>query len=80
MVIFVIKFQPMEIIFSKPWLKAFSTLSINLSAGSFALAFITPNFANINNAGAILFLIRNIIFGIVFFAITVFIESINKNE
>ncbi len=70
----------MEKLFSKSWLKAFSGLSINLSAGSFALAFITPNFANVNNAEAILFLIRNILFGIVFFAITVFIESLSKNE
>ena len=59
---------------SLPWLKALSGLSINLSAAWFALAMVTPNFANLSTPDALIVLIRDIASGIVFLIINVIIE------
>lgn len=55
-------------------LRALSGLSINLSAGWFALAFITPNIVDISGALDILRLTYDLLFGILFLVITIFIE------
>lgn len=62
-------------IFSKPYLKAFSGLFINFSAGWFALVFITPNFANIYSFDTLARLTLDALFGIVCLILTIKIEE-----
>lgn len=70
----------MEVFFTRPWLKAFSAVSINLASGYFALGFITPNFLNPTTSQAIRTLTQDIIFGIVFLLISVMLNQIIDNE
>lgn len=58
----------------KAILRALSGLCINLSAGWFALAFITPNITAVSNTDDVLRLIYDVLFGILFLGLTVYIE------
>jgi len=58
----------------KAILSALSGLCINLSAGWFAFAFITPNITNIINFDNVLRLIYDVLFGILFLGLTIYIE------
>jgi len=64
----------MERLFTKPWLRAFAGLTINISAAWFAVAFIGPNVSLPSNLWEIFVLTWNIFFGIVFLLLTVSIE------
>lgn len=66
----------MEVIFSKPWLRVLSGLFVNLGAGWFGLAFITPNFINLSQAVLFFTLIRDIVSGILCLLIAVAIEGV----
>ncbi|OGK09341.1 hypothetical protein A2767_03860 [Candidatus Roizmanbacteria bacterium RIFCSPHIGHO2_01_FULL_35_10] len=59
----------------KAILRALAGLSINLSAGWFGAAFITPNIADISEVTNILRLIYDVFLGIIFLGITIFIEN-----
>lgn len=65
----------MKMFSSRPWLRAFSGLFINISAGWFGLAFITPNVTNIRTGEAILVLIGDVFYGILFLLVVVEIEQ-----
>lgn len=65
---------------SRAFLKALSQVFANLSAAWFTLAFITPNFSNAFNTKAIIVLTTDIVFGIVFLALTTIAERIITNE
>lgn len=56
------------------WQKTISGLSINISAGWFGLAFLTPNFTDLLKPENTSILIRDIFFGIVFLILTFFLE------
>lgn len=58
----------------RPWLRALSGLSINISAAWFALAFIGPNVSFPDSPEDFLKLTLNIVFGIVFLLLTVYLE------
>lgn len=58
----------------RAFLKALSSVTGNLSAAWFAVAFVTPNFTNIFSIKTMSFLTQNIILGIVFLILTAFIE------
>ena len=60
---------------TKPWLKAFSGLSINISAGWFAILLIGPSVAFPDTGPEILALIRSIVNGIIYLLITVVLEQ-----
>ena len=60
---------------SRPWLKALSALSSNISAAWLAVAFIGPNISVPKNTKEILVLILYIMFGIIFLLITVLLEK-----
>ena len=60
----------------QPWIKAFSSLSINFSAAWFGLAFITPNFTDVTNTDGALLLTKDIGAGIVFLLTCVYLEKI----
>ena len=60
---------------SKPWLRAFSGLFINLSALWFSLAFITPNFTSLNKLDALAILTGDIVSAILSLVSTVKIEE-----
>lgn len=60
--------------------KALSSVSANISAAWFILAFVTPNFANLTSIDSQLTLIKDLVFGIISFAVTVVIENYLKNE
>lgn len=64
----------------KSFLKALAAISGNLSAGWFALAIITPNFAYVFSVKTLTVLTLDIAFGIVFLAITTVLERKLKNE
>lgn len=66
----------MEILFTKPWLKAFSGLFINFSAGYFGLTFIAANFTPFSVPNTLVILTWNLLFGIVFFIASVKTEEI----
>lgn len=66
----------MQRFLTKPWLRAFSGLSINISAGWFGVAFIGPNVSFPSTLWEILVLTWNITLGIIFLLLTVFIERI----
>lgn len=70
----------MKIIITKPYLKAFSILFGNLSAGWFGLAFITPGFVDITLPGVLFALTKDIIFGSLCLLATVKIEEVIENE
>lgn len=58
-----------------PWLKAFSQLSINISAAWFATPFIGHALSIPNNLLDFFVLTINIVFGIVFLLLGVFFEK-----
>lgn len=55
----------MEVLFTRPWLRVLSGLLVNLGAGWFGVAFITPNFADISSLMVFFTLIKDIVFGII---------------
>lgn len=57
-----------------PYLKAFSGLSINISAGWLIAPFIGTNISFPDNLGSLIVLIADIILGILFLLITVWCE------
>ncbi len=59
----------------RPWLKSLSGLYVNLSAGFFGLAFITPNFIDIGTGEGLLRLTKDIGFGILFLLLSGMIEE-----
>lgn len=61
-------------------LRASSSVSANLAAAWFAVAFITPNFTDLKNPDAIFFLTKNILLAIVFLGITALLERALANE
>lgn len=65
----------MKIFSSRPWLKAFSALFINFSAGYFALIFITPNVSSVSFPLLVLLLTSNACGGIVFLVASAKIEE-----
>lgn len=65
----------LSILFTKSWLRAYSGLSINLSAAWFGLAIVTPNFSDITTMEGFLTLTRDIMFGIIFLVTCVRIEE-----
>ena len=65
---------------SRAFLKALSQVFANLSATWFTLAFVTPNFSNVFNTKSIIVLTTDIVFGIVFLALTTIVERIITNE
>lgn len=60
---------------SKPWLKALSGLSINISAAWFVVPFIGPSVSFPNSIWDFLVLIGNISLGIIFLLISVKLEE-----
>ncbi len=68
----------MQMFLTRPWLKSFAGLSINVSAAWFALALIAPQ---VSYPEIILFLslMKNIFFGIVFLVLSVVIEKHLEN-
>lgn len=58
----------------RPWLRALSGLSINISAAWFANAFIGPNISLPRNTAEIFSLTLSLVLGIVFLLITVWLE------
>lgn len=59
----------------RPWIKAFSGLSINISAAWFAVPFIGPSISFPNDKSDFLVLTSDIGFGIVFLLLTVWCEG-----
>lgn len=66
----------MRKLFSKPSLRAFSGLSVNLSAAWFAAAFITPNFADVRTPAALVVLMLDLLFGTVSLAVVIRLEEL----
>ncbi len=58
-----------------PLLKSVAGLYVNLSAGWFGLAFITPNFVDINTSETLLRLTKDIGFGILFLMLSAMVEE-----
>lgn len=65
----------MRFYLTRPWIKALAGLCINLSAGWFGLAIITPNFSELSETEALLVLTRDVFFGILFLYLTVKLEE-----
>jgi hypothetical protein len=65
----------MQLIFTKPWLHAFSGLSINLSAGWLLAAFIGPNVSFPENLKQFIVLTVHVGFAIVCLLLTVWLEK-----
>lgn len=65
----------MQRFLTKPWLRAFSGLSINLSAGWFGVVFIGPNVSFPKNLWDFAVLTADIILAIVFLLVTVWCEK-----
>lgn len=65
----------MEKFLKRPWLKAYSGLSINLSAALLAVAFIGPNISFPANPSEFISLLMYVGFAIMFLLITVWIEK-----
>lgn len=63
-----------------PWLKAFSGLSINLSAAFLATPFIGLNIAFPNNVGQFFILTLHIVFAIVFLLLSILCERKLDND
>jgi len=59
----------------RPWLKAFSAISGNISAAWFAVPFIAPSISFPKDKGDFLVLTSDIGFGIVFLLLTVWREG-----
>ncbi len=59
----------------RPWAKTISNILQNLSAGWFGLAFITPNFIQIDGTQDFFVLTLDILFGILFLLLSVKIEQ-----
>lgn len=64
----------MDRFLTQPWLKAYSGLSINLSAGYFAAVFIVQGIEQTQYQARFLILTLNIVLGIVFLLLTVWCE------
>lgn len=68
-------------LFTRPWLKAYSGLSINISAGFFLGVFIGPNISLPQSTKDFVVLFSYVGFGIVFLLLTVFFErEIERKE
>lgn len=66
----------MNRVFTRPWLKAFSGLFINFSAGFFGLTLLVPNLANSRDINMFVILTWNLFFGIVFLFASIKAEEI----
>lgn len=66
----------MEALFTKPWLRVLSGLFVNLGAGWFGLAFITPNLTSLSQEMLFFTLIKDIAYGILCLLIAAAIEGI----
>lgn len=62
--------------YTKPWLKTFSGLSLNLSAGFLGAVVILPNLFPVKTLSDFLVLTFNLFFGIIFMLLTVRFEEI----
>lgn len=68
----------MRISFSKPSLRAFSGLSVNLSAAWFATAFIPQNFVYVSRFAKLTALTGDIALGILFLIATIKFEELSE--
>ena len=64
-----------ERLFTRPWLKAYSGLSINISAGFLGVVFIGPNVSFPKNLWDFSILTVDIILAILFLLVTVWCEK-----
>lgn len=58
----------------RPWLKALSSLSINISAAWFGVVIIAPNFLPLEGLKSLLLLTADVSAGILFLIVTVRLE------
>lgn len=68
--------EVMQTLFTRPWLKSFSGLAINLSGAWFSVAIVSPNFLKMELLDLILFLTQTIGSGIVFLVLSVYLETL----
>jgi hypothetical protein len=60
------------------WLKTLSALTVNLSAGWFAVLVIVPNFAHVGNWDNLIVLFYDLMFGTIFLVSSVWLEKISQ--